>query len=151
MCLLLPPFLFNSNLLTCSRCSLILAGCLCCTALSLSIRMKRIINIRKSTNRLKKSWIVSMMRRMLRERASRRAISKPHYWSRSLPREKPNWRDQPTLGIFSCHHNVLTRPETKYQVVHQNGPIICVWIHGQYQLSVQFNKAYSRASAHENF
>ena len=66
-----PPFLFTSDLLARSRCSLFLTGYLCCKALSLSIRIQRIINIRKSTNRLKKSWIVSMMWRMLQKRASR--------------------------------------------------------------------------------
>ena len=76
---LLSPFLFAFAPLTCSRCSLFPTGCLCCKALSLSIRIQRIISVRKSTNRLKKSGIESMMWRVLQKRASRRATSKPDY------------------------------------------------------------------------
>ena len=124
MVLVFFPFpVFTSTLLTCSRCSLFPTGCLCCTTLPFSIRIQKIIKIRKSTNRLKKSWIVSMMWRVLQERANGSATSKPYNWS--YPRhmkKKPN-KTRLRNNIKLSKVITICTPGRKR---HQNGPMIYV-------------------------
>ena len=60
------------------------------------------------------------MWRVLQKRASRRATIRPDYWS--FPRD--------TKAKLKSNDLYLTKR-------HQNGPMICVWIHG-HQLSIKF-------------
>ena len=79
--------------------------------------------IRKSTNRLKKSWIVSMMWRMLQEQANGSATRKPYNWS--YPRhmkKKPNKTRLRNNIKLSKVITMCTPGRKRYQ----NGPMIYV-------------------------
>ena len=79
--------------------------------------------IRKSTNRLKKSWIVSMMWRMLQERANGSATSKPYNWS--YPRHMKRKPNKTRLRNNIKLSKVITMC-TPGRKRHQNGPMIYV-------------------------